>query len=168
MFAVGRLPTETFTGLKKLIAGSKIQLLLKYCQFPHETSTLDKVWLSASCSSSMKGARSFHCFRSENIMQGALAITLLSAPSNPQLKVTVHAHTCPLFYMTDHLCIIWECNSCPCSGVFCFSSKVNFILLVKVLPLGIILRRCFGGYLSFFAVVQKFIYFVQDLPRNPD
>jgi len=102
------------------------------------TSTLDKVWLSTSCSSSMKSARSFHCLRSENIMQGTLAITLLSAPSNPQLKVTVHAHTCPLFYMTNHLCIIWECNSCPCSGVFCFNSKANFILLVKVLPLCII------------------------------
>lgn len=100
------------------------------------TSTPDKVWPSASCFSSTKGARSFHCLRSENIMQGSLAITFLTAPSNLQLKVTVHSHTCPLFYMTHHLCIIWECNSCPQLGVFCFDSKANFILLVKVLPLG--------------------------------
>jgi hypothetical protein len=54
------------------------------------TSTLDKVWLSASCCSSTKGVRSFHCLRSENIIQDTLAITLLTAPSKPQLKVTVH------------------------------------------------------------------------------
>ena len=41
--------------------------------------------------------------------------------------------------------------------------------IAKILPIPARnFRRCFGGYLSFFAVVQKFIYFVQDLPRNPD
>ena len=100
------------------------------------TSTLDKVWLSVSCSSSTKGTRYFHCLRSENIIQGTLAITFLTASSNPQITVTVHPHTWPSFYMTHHLCIIWECNSCPRSGVFCFDSKKNFILLVKVLPFG--------------------------------
>jgi hypothetical protein len=31
---------------------------------------------------------------------------LVTAPSSPQLKVTVGPYTHPLFYMTHHLCII--------------------------------------------------------------
>jgi hypothetical protein len=40
--------------------------------------------------------------------------------------------------ITHHLCIIWECYSCPCSSVFCFNSEANFILLMQVLPFSII------------------------------
>ena len=124
------LGLNTNTRVKVCRSGSKSTSILN--------STLDEVWLSTSCSSSTKGTRSIHRLRTENTMQGSLAITLLTAPSNLQLKVTVHPHTCPLFYMTHHLCIIWECNSCPRSSVFCFDSEVNFILHVKVLPLCII------------------------------